>query len=120
MKAWPAGISLPGQRAQRKGVAIEAEGMAGCSVYQLSFYNKSFSVWAFPSNRLTHHRRASDCHDHDNYSRETRCGATVLVLQKVLRLYQNGLGLNTERSIIYFVFLLAKGWLTVVVRTEFD
>ena len=32
-KAWPVGVSLPGQRAQRKGVAIGAEGMAGCSVY---------------------------------------------------------------------------------------
>ena len=26
------GVSLPGQRAQRKGVAIGADGMAGCSV----------------------------------------------------------------------------------------
>ena len=32
-KAWPAGVSLPGQRAQRKGVAIGAEGMAGCKCY---------------------------------------------------------------------------------------
>ena len=30
-----AGVSLPGQRAQRKGVAIGAEGMAGCSVYSM-------------------------------------------------------------------------------------
>ena len=29
---WPAGVALPGQRAQRKGVALGAEGMAGCSV----------------------------------------------------------------------------------------
>ena len=29
-KAWPAGVAPPGQRAQHKGVAIGAEGMAGC------------------------------------------------------------------------------------------
>ena len=28
-----AGVSIPGQRAQRKGVAIGAEGMAGCKCY---------------------------------------------------------------------------------------
>ena len=33
-RRWPAGIALLGQRAQRKGVAIGAEGMAGCSVYK--------------------------------------------------------------------------------------
>ena len=30
---WKEAVALPGQRAQRKGVAIGAEGMAGCSVY---------------------------------------------------------------------------------------
>ena len=43
-KAWPAGVSLPGQRAQRKGVAIGAEGMAGCSVY--SAHQFSSAPWA--------------------------------------------------------------------------
>ena len=52
-------FSLPGQRAQRKGVAIGAEGMAGCSVYSVpqlrSVQSSSFVVQSASYASIQHH-----------------------------------------------------------------